>query len=264
MTDETMTGAGNTASEFTPRSYDVAPEDEHIASAILAESPLDTPGSGEVIGAVKFPAHIPLSSLPPELQEKVREKTRGALPDRAEEIERRAVMEVMQRHALSARIKTGLHENANGRLKEMATIAGEYRQLGQEWDRVTKQMTEVVRYDVVRNQDGSVKLKADGTPEQVAVYAMSAAEQVAAGQRLDQINYAMNLLMSEDGEHGPEGARRLQKALFEEVEKRKALAAKVAEDQEAWARAADINREARINERAKAYAKHLHGKDNFS
>lgn len=234
----------NGATNYVPTSYDIDPTDQQIADSILAIDPLnEITGSGSMSESIAVAA-VPYSALSPEMRAEVDKALEGVPPARRADAEQAAVLNVLKARTAHHRTLTGLGDGATEYHREMANIAAEHRQLAQEWNRVAKSMAEVLRHDT----------GPDGKP--VPVYAMGPASQRNAANRLEEINYRLNLLMDADGRHGPEAQRRLAKALHQSVETQKAQAAQLAERREAEELADKINRDRRVAQMAEGIAKH--------
>lgn len=242
---ETVLAGG---SDIKVRSYAIAPEDAEIADRIRNIDPVDDlPGPGSVKGSRPLP-DISINGLSPAMREEVKARLVGVPTADYAEAEKSAIQELLTERRVESRILSGVGGAATDYHREWVAISQDYRALAREYNLITQEMTRVSHYDTVVNEQG----KAEAKP----VYAMSEARQIGSAKYLADLSYRMGLLVKEDGTHGVEAERRLQRALYDSVEQEKSNRARIEEHAEAKRRADDILREERINKRAEMFAKH--------
>lgn len=242
MTDNTAAAPASHdvdgASNYTPPSYAIAPEDAAIAHAIVSQDPLALPSAHEITGNPKITPAITLNALPPHL----REAAQGKIGVRVSEAE--AVQAVLRENALDIRSKGGFAASVDPFWHELATISREHNEALAEFDRLSAEVA------------GSVEYEKDGDGQPKAVIRLSEGRQRAIRVRQSELLHRLNLLADKDGKHGPEAELRLKKALHESVEKRKAAAAEIAIHTEAVALADKMLHDERVQAKAAALAKH--------
>lgn len=246
MTDTTDTPAVDGGAAFTVPDYRVAPEDEHHATAILSLDPFkDIASAGSVSGGVRLSSALPsLEALSPQMRSEVAHELQSLPAARRADGEAQAIAKVLENHGRKVRALIGNGQGSTPYHDTSIEIAGEVRAATREFDRIAASMTEVARYEV------------DELGKPRPVYAMSDGAQFHARNRLAELSYRIGLLVTPEGNHGVEAQRRLDKALVEAVEARKAVTAQAEELREAEALAEKLNRDERIAALAKGIAKH--------
>ena len=240
--DTSLQVSADAGEAFAVPTYDVAPEDKHIADAILALDPLTavpSPFSG--FQNVK-PPEMKLSALPKEMRESV-EKELAWLPlaDR-DEAEPRLVRAALEKNSREVRANAGVGEGALPFHQRAAELAADHRQLGRQFDSISAQLTEVSHHETRVNP-------ATGQREPVPVLAVQGSARVGLVREMERVAYNMKLL------EGIEGQRQMQKALLESVELVKQRNAQLAEEAEVQARADRLVRESRLDRRAAVRAR---------
>lgn len=95
----------------------------------------------------------------------------------------------------------------------MADIAASYRDYAREFNQLAAELAEIDSYrNVVDPATG------EAAPE--PVYRLQGQQRVWREERLASLNYAMNLLQTDDGELGPEARHRLDAAMRKSVQAR--------------------------------------------
>ena len=246
MTDTTPASMPDSTS--APASYAIAPEDQHIADSIVAMDPVnDVPGASNTTGVLRNTKGLIRANLPPEARKAV-DAQLAALPfDQRADREGELVAAAMRPLLIAARAMGGMGEDATPYHREMATIEQEYQRAKRRADEVVEQIGEVSHY--LTSID-----PVTGEAKPVPVYAAQGERQRALFNEFEALSHRMRLLTDPEGKWGPEGKRRMERALWEAVEARKAVAAQRAERQEVERRAVDINRERRINAQAEQLA----------
>ncbi|MDP9423279.1 MAG: hypothetical protein M3Q19_10700 [Pseudomonadota bacterium] len=228
--------------EFKVPTYDIAPEDKHIADRILAMDPLrDIPSPFRGFESIKQPA-LTLSSLPPPMQQAVERKLAMVPASKRAESEREFVRAALEDNSRNVRLRAGVGEGALPFHKTAAELEANHRALSRQFDSISEQLAEVERYDMRVNP-------ATGQREPVPVLAVNGSARLALVRQQEQLNYRMERLEKEEGQ------RQLQKALMESVELIKRREAQLAEETEVQAGAESKVREDRIAKRVAARAR---------
>lgn len=250
MSDTTTNGSfavDGTESTFTATTadYTLTPDEEALVAGIEDLDPIDSIPSPVVAtgDTSRFAIVPPVTTLPPALQEYVRQQLVGIPQERLAEAERGAILVAMRKNALELRVKQGAGPGATPYARELLDISRAIYDLEREFDSITAKLAEVDRYETDTDP-------VTGAASPRPVYAVDGQSRRALEQRLAQITYEISL---KDGE---EGRRRLAKAKKETAEFLKAQRDQLAEDAEARAMAEQMNREARIKAKAELYAKH--------
>ena len=238
------------SSTFVPPTYDIDPADQHIVDEIKSLDMLtEVPGSSTVIGAIKIP-EPKLSALPPAMRETIERQLAMTPASQREATERELITKALRQNASNVRALGGLSSTATPYHAEMATIAREVRTAEAEFDRISEQLTTVLRYENQWDEK-----KQENVP--VPVYAFEGSVRTGLIQRQAELNYKIKLLASEDGNLGPEGRLRVDKAMTHSVALHKARDEQAAEMKAVDARARELAQEARIERKAKVRAKML-------
>lgn len=244
-TGSTLTGnVTSTGPASTKPTYDIAPEDKHIADAILAMDPLnDVPTPHQIPEGWTVPP-LRASMLPPAMQADVRAKLTAIPEAQRAAKEPEFVAAAIQSMRADIRIKTGVGSNATPYHREQVGIAREVRDLGQEFDRLAASLQEVERYDRITDP-------VTGETKPVPVYRMRGTRLAAITAQQDDIIRRIRLLQNGNA-YGLEGERRMKQALHESVMAHKALMEQREEAAEAERQAVDEARKERINARAQS------------
>jgi hypothetical protein len=230
--------------DFKVPTYDVAPEDKHIADAILAMDPVtQVPSPFSGFQGVKAP-ELTLASLPPEMRGDVERQLAHTPPSKRAETERELVRRRLGENSKEVRLRCGVGEGALPIHQVAAELEANHRFLSRDFDTISEQLAEVVRYDMRLDQT---------TGERVAtpVYLFEGLAREKLVQEQARLNYRMSLL------EGIEGQRQMQKALQETVALIKQRNAMVAEEAAVQAGAEKLVREQRLQKRIEARARSL-------
>lgn len=238
------------ASNYTPPTYDIDPADQHIADSIRSMDVLSqVPGPTSAIGAVKVPEPT-LSALPPAMREQVEAQLAMVPASKRAESEKELVVKALRKHSLHLRSLAGVAGTATPYHREQAVIARDIRTAEAEFDALSTQLHDIIRYDNQWDEATQSNIP-------VPVFAVEGDRRKAYMQQQDQILYRISLLVNGDGSLGIEGQRRMAKALHDSVQLQKAVAEQKADNEEVEKRAQELAREARINKRAGVRAKML-------
>jgi hypothetical protein len=235
------------SSNYTPKSYDIAPEDAAMAHSIVTTDPLTLPSASKMSDTIKMPDVLPITALPPPLRAAAEADLLGVPPHMRESAERRAVQKVLSDNALRIRARAGFDESVGPYWQEFAAITSEYNSLMDEVARLDIEMAQVERWDTEFDERGN--------PQPKAVPVLSGLSLRHAQMRQHDLLYKAGLLAKEDGSLGSEAAGRMQRALHADVELQKAKRDQIEIDQAARKRAEEIVRDERVTKLADAYAK---------
>ena len=232
----------------TPASYDIAPQDQHIADRIVGMDPVnDVPGASNTTGILRNTKGLTVAALPPEARKRVEAQLDGIPFDQRANRESDLVAAAMRPLLVMARASGAMGENATPYHREMATIEHEWRQAKRIADDCADQLAEVESY---RTEFDPVT----GEAKPVAVLAAQGERQSALLRELAVQQHKMRLLTDPEGNFGPEGKNRMKVALYESVEAAKAVEAQRADRIEIERRAQHMEREHRLNQQAEQLA----------
>lgn len=249
MTDETNHPMGQeptlhaetaASDSWQPTDYSIDPDDQHIADQIDAMDPFSYPSTVTVKGAVRISAPK-LDALTGPMRDKAREKLANIPIAERAEAESKVVMEVLQENRQRLKVATGLPADALPVHKEALDISREVRALNQEF------MANVQWLDQVEWESEIDPVTGENRPKAVPIHGPAARH--AREVRQAEILHHLRQLVDEDGNHGPEAARRIAKARKESVELVKGRNAAKAESDEVRVRTDDAIREERIKKR---------------
>lgn len=231
--------------DYTPKTYDIAPHEEERAEAIRNYDPVfDVPGAvsadkltmSRLLGG-KGLADLTLDSLGPELREQV--KTRLACSSPIDEAG--AIRAVLYQHAHLQNVLSGAGEGATPFQREEMSIAREVYEAETELNSIEMEFLRAVGWE--NDVDEST-----GTSTPREIDKMSPERRRQLSFRRDELRHRVELL------DGFEGKRRRDKAMREtlDAEARREREARV--EQAAEARAEEIVFAEEVEERAKARA----------
>lgn len=238
------------SSTYVPAEYTIDAADQHIADEILSLDMLtEVPGPVSVTGDVKIPEPT-LSALPPAMREKIEAQMVMVPASQRHATEKELVTKALRQNASRVRSLGGVSETATPYHKEMAAVAREVRTAEAEFDKISEQLTTILRYENAWDD-----AKQENVP--VPVYAVHGSLRTALVNRQAELNYKIKLLANDDGTLGIEGRRRVDKALAESVALRKAVEEQAADLKAIEERAQVKARESRIERQADIRAKML-------
>lgn len=233
------------ASDYTPKTYDIAPEEQERAERIRNYDPVfDVPG---VVSADKMTMSrlfggkglkdLTTDSLGPDLQEQVRARMATSPPID----EQGAIKAVLYQHAHLQNVLAGAGEGANAYQREEMAIDRQIYEAETELRDIELEFLKAVGWENdVDERTGA------STPREVSNMSNERRRQLS--NRRDELRHRVDLL------DGFEGQRRRAKAMREtlDAEDRREREAKV--EQAANARAEEIVFAEEVEERAKARA----------
>lgn len=243
-----------TGSDYTPPSYDLTPEEADAVAGIEDFDPInDIPSPVKLTGGgFKMPERLTASILPPDKAEQVRAQLAAVPEHRREDVEQGLVYEALRQIGIDVRVKGTPDPSLEPYHREALLIEKEVRELDAEAHRIYQQLAEVARWKPVYNPDGSyAKDPETGQQRFEAVEAVQGERRRALEARLRELEYRASLL------NGPEGARRIARAVKETAQLRLAAQEAAADRAEAEALARKIVRDERVRERAEALAKRM-------
>lgn len=251
--DRTRLVADPTGSDFTPPSYEIAPDDMELASRFASFDPLATPSPVQLTGggAFKAPERFSLSILPPDKQAPIAAELARLPANARAEREHELVMEALKQNSIELRIKAGPGEGATPFERERFQIAREIHELETEELSIYAQLAEVEKWVPVFSETGEPVIDPKTGQQQVqAVQTIHGDRRKAMEARAKELAYRIDLLK------GPEGDRREQRALKATVEAEKQRQQQLAEREEVKRLADELAREKRIRQQAEALARH--------
>lgn len=222
-----------TMSDLSPPNFEAiaVPSFEELASFDPHSSP-----SPVVAGeTVRITAEPSFSMLSPEMKARVTKKLTNIPAARHEEMMRGLVLDELRDHSLALRVKMGLGPSANEYEREYFCIAREAHDLDQEIARAQADIDEVTGYTSATDDNGE--------PIAIPVYRFAEETRQGRADHIQGLRYRRSQLERES-------AQRLRDAGERERSKRIALNEEAAIEREARAQADDLDRSARIAERA--------------
>ena len=231
--------------------YAIAPEDQSLADEIASFSLNDVPTSVMIRGPLKLPDRIVADALPPQHRDRIRAELATAHPDHRDALEDRLVLEAVRAIRGDQMVDSSFGAGTPDLYQqERLAVAGELRRLDDRLAAITASLLEVSRSDteyddrnnaIIDPETGKPKLKHTyrHTGHARHVLELESAEIVRKIASID----------------GPEGQLRLKRALFEEVERRKAIHEQLEDHAEIERRAVALNREDRIERLARQRAR---------
>ena len=231
------------SSNYTPKSYDIAPEDRDLADSLVDQDPIrDLSGPVSVVGAVKLPEKITHEMLPSDVRARVDARLADFPEVNRAAAEERVILEEAEQYAYAVRVWGGPGPNANAFQQERFLVEHEIFDAQRKLSERLTALQEIVRHD--RKVDESTGEEYDEPVFRLGGTARSAAEYEAS-----ELRQRIALLQ------GSEGQRRLQRAEWQAVQDAKKLQEEAAIDREARAQAKADVRAARVADRANAYRK---------
>ncbi|MDE1467934.1 hypothetical protein [Aurantiacibacter sp. D1-12] len=234
-------------------SNDESIPDEHrlYAEKILKMDPLEDVQANVSGPGGARPMKLKASGLPSDLSAEVyrRLERMPTMPhEEREKHESNIVAEVLKERRGALRSITGVRPDSLPFHTEQANIAMQVRGLYEKRNSLQRDIDRVK--DVRKSEDPE-------TGEVVAepIYWLSDTKRANFADQVVDIERQVRLLVNEDGTYGIEGLKRVRKALAESAAQLHRLDLQRAEEAEAKKRSAEINRDARINRRAEAYAR---------
>lgn len=213
--------------------------------------PLTIPGSSKGLEGRRLSAPT-LASLNPTMRKEAEARLAAMPADLRASAETDVVMAVYREHVPDLRVSAGLGEGATEYHHELANIAASYRDYAREFNRLTQELAEVDSYRTVTDP-----VTGEARPE--TVWRWQGQQRTWRQDRLSELNRAMNLLQTDDGQFGPEATHRLGIALREAAKVRLSLKQSVEDKAEVERRAAAQVREDRIAAQVASRARMLQG-----
>lgn len=213
-------------------------DEQREADEILAMDPLAIPGRQTGLEGRRMSAPT-LETLNPEMRKEA-EARLAALPSNLRAgAEAEVVVAVYRDHLPALRAASGLGEGATEYHHELSYIAATYGEYAREFNRLSQELAEVDGYRTIHDP-----MTGEAKPEPVLRW--QGQQRLWRQDRMAELNHAMNLLQTDDGELGPEAQQRLRVALKEAAQARLKLKQAVDDKAEVERRAAAQVREDRI------------------
>lgn len=248
--------ADTTGSDFTMQSDDIAPEDQARAQELLSAfnaDPLATPSPVRLTGggAFKAPERFSLSILPPEKQGPIAAQLARVPANVRAEREHELVVEALKQNSTELRIRAGTGEGATPLEREQFSVARDIAELEAEELAIRTQLAEVEKWVPVYDEATGAPVidPRTGQPQVKAVEIIQGDRRKALEARAKELAYRADLL------RGPEGDRRIQRALAQTIELEKQQRQQLAEREEVKRRAEEISRQKRIDKQAEALSR---------
>lgn len=230
------------SSNYTPKSYDIAPEDAELAESLVNQHPVyDLPGNASIIGNVKLPKEFSRDMFSDEVRAQVDARI-NEIPvrDRTPQAEQAIMRKEAEKYAHAVRVWAGAGEGANGYQQELHLVQYDIWEAQSRLVEREAALSEIIRHD--RKEDPET-----GELFDEPVYRIRGDMRLATEHEAAELRRRIALL------EGSEGQRRLAKAKFEAVEHAKKLRDEAAIDEEAQQLAKSEVRAARVADRAAAY-----------
>jgi hypothetical protein len=222
-------------SDFSPPSFEAiaVPTVEELASF----DPQSSPSPVVADDSVKITAKPSFGMLSPEMQARVTEKLTSIPATRHAEVMPSLVTDELRHQSLNLRMKMGLGPTANEYEREYFCIAREAYDIDQEMARTHADMEDVLGYSHATDDDGA--------PIAIPIYRFAEETRKGRAEHLQALRHKRTQLERESPE-------RLRQAGERERAKYLNLNDRAAIEREARVRADELDRNARIDERAKA------------
>lgn len=256
MTDTNSTPSGSdelravvTSTGSAPQIPEGIPEDDQpYAQRIMGMDPIkDVPGNATMPEGRRL-APMKLEALSPEMQQDVRDQLDKLPPSMRESEEPRLVRERAEGELSRIRLMTGLGKSALPYHKEMVSVAREYRDLAREWNRYNDDLNRVSGYTTTTDPQTG-----DAIPEEV--HTIGGVRRTHYENHMRDLERRMRLLVNEDGKPGIEAQNRTREALKESIALIKRHESEAAIQADIQRRAAEINREKRVEDQAQLLAR---------
>jgi len=232
------------ASNYTPPSYAIAPEDQALADEIATFTMEDVPSDHSITGAVVLRGRITAKAFAPETRDRIMAEVAQVPADRAAAVEDRLVLEELRKRRMDNLVKNGPN-TPDLFQQERFALVGELERLDAEFNRLSSELAEVARMDTEYDPAGRPIIDpSTGAPKRKTTYRYEGDARRAKETRSAEIIAHIAAL------EGGEGKRRLDKALYEEVERRKEIQQQLADHAEIERRAREKVREDRIEKAA--------------
>lgn len=237
------------AHEIKQRDWRDAPRTHNLARTSWVGNPTAEPHASGLVREVA--PQMTAEAFAPEVAAAIEKQLVGLTPEQRARREPELVMQALRKASDEARILTGVGAGATPLDKTRVNIAYREQELERRIDGWSQRLYEQRGARVVIDRDTGQPVidPATGQPKLDPIYAMSDGARAAGKAEMDELLRQLRVLQ------GPEGDRELDEALRETIALEKANRAQHEEHAEAMRRAAVINREARINEKAEAFAR---------
>lgn len=234
-------------SGFQPQRPEEIPEEHkpHI-EAVLRMHPFDDV-PGNVSDGTSLPNQKPVSieALSPEMRREVADRLAQHRPEDHDRFEPHYVAEAIKAKRGQIRSMTGVGKDALPFHKEQAEIAGQFYDLQRRRDDLQDELDKVREYTTETDPE-------TGAPKPVEIMAVTGNRRASFEHQVAELDRRMRLLVAPDGSYGIEAQKRLEETLRKSAAILFDRAQVQEEEAEAKRRAAEAEREDRINRRADA------------
>lgn len=235
---------GEVSSNYTPKTYDIAPEDAALAESLVNQDPFrDLTGPATSNVSLKVPDVIPREWLSPSVRAQVEARLEEVPANgRTVQAEQAIMRDELKRYDYAVKVWGGPGPDANDYQQERFLIENEIYEAQSRLVERQSALAEIIRHDRKTHAE-------TGEVYDEPVYRVRGDARSATEHEVSELRQRLALLQ------GPEGSRRLAKARWHAVENAKKLQAEADIDREAQALAKSEARAARVAERAAGYRK---------
>lgn len=235
---------GDVSSNYTPKGYEIAPEDRALADSLTSFDPLyDVAGPVSSDVALKAPASFTRDMLPPDMIERVDARLLSFPPAaRTPDAEQRLIREALEQNAYAIRVMGGPGPDADAYKQEWFLIEHERHTATSRLWQLEADLMAVDGWDAVEDEK-------TGQTIPKPIPALKGNARTIAENEAAELRQRLAVL------EGGEGKRRLDKALHDAVQHRKKMEDAMAIEGEAKALGAKLDRDSRVAEKAASYRK---------
>jgi hypothetical protein len=243
--DASSTAEREPTSNYTPPSFDIAPEDEALAESLVNQDPRELTGPVSSNVSLNIPDVIPREWLSPSVRANV-ESRLEALPANGRTVaaEQSIIVQELEAYDRAVKVWGGPGPNANAYQLELHLVENEFWDAQRKFADLSNQLQTVTEVRVTFDPT-------TGEEKEVQTLLLNGDARSAAEYQVEELKRQMRLL----GPDGYEREKRLKRAKFEAVQDAKRIQEELEIDREAERRAAEIVRNERIDEKARAHAK---------
>ncbi|RDS76406.1 hypothetical protein DL238_01465 [Alteriqipengyuania lutimaris] len=231
-------------SGFQPQRTEEIPEEHKpYLDKVLGMHPFDDV-PGNVSGGTNLPNQKPVSieALSPEMRREVSDRLAHHRPEDHDRFEAQYVAEAIKAKRGKIRAMTGVGKEALPFHREQAEIAGRYYELQRRRDALQDDLDRVREYTTETDPE-------TGAAKPAEIMAITGTRRAAYEDQVIELDRQMRLLVGPDGSYGIEAQKRLEETLRKSAAILYDRAQVQQEEAEAKRRAAEAEREERINRR---------------
>lgn len=234
-------------SGFQPKRSTETPE-EHLPyiDKVLSMHPFDDV-PGNVSDGTNLPnqKHVSIEALSPEMRSEVIDRLAHHRPEDQDRFEAHYVMEAIKAKRGQIRAMTGVGKDALPFHREQAEIAGQFYELQRRRDDLQDELDKVREYRTENDPE-------TGAAKPVEIMAVTGNRRTAYEHQVIELDRQMRLLVTPDGSYGIEAQKRLEETLRKSAAILYDREQVQEEEAEAKRRAAEVEREERINRRVES------------